>query len=161
MTMLLVGIGGLRRIAGLEPIASGFLLGASLLIAGGFLVSAARSVVPTTPDHGLSNPMAPDPATLSYGGELYRLNCAACHGVDGTGVGSANLAHLHGGDADLTQGSTSDQTDGDLRYWIAHGVPGTDMPAFSPALTKDEQWQLVLYIRQLQDEAEAAAEAAE
>ena len=47
--MLLVGLGGLKRVTGFEPLASGFLLAASLLIAGGFLVSAARSVVPTTP----------------------------------------------------------------------------------------------------------------
>jgi mono/diheme cytochrome c family protein len=159
--MLLVGLGGLRRITGLEPLASGFLLAASLLIAGGFLVSAARSVVPMTPDHGLPNRMAPDPATLTYAGELYRMNCAACHGASGTGVVDADLAHLHGNGADLTRGSTVDQTDGDLRYWIANGVPGTDMPAFSPALTGDEEWQLVLYIRQLQNEAKAAAEAEE
>jgi mono/diheme cytochrome c family protein len=89
------------------------------------------------------------------------LNCAACHGAEGSGVGGGNLAHLHGDGADLTGRTTVEQTDGDLKYWIENGAPGTDMPAFSPALTGDEAWQLVLYIRQLQEAASVAAEAAE
>jgi mono/diheme cytochrome c family protein len=114
-----------------------------------------------TPDHGVSNRTLPDPDTLTHAGELYRLNCAACHGTDGTGIRSGDLAHLHGNGADLTRGRTVDQSDGDLRYWIGNGVPGSEMPAFSPALAEDEQWQLVLYIRQLQEAAKATAEAEE
>jgi mono/diheme cytochrome c family protein/uncharacterized membrane protein len=159
VVMLLVGLGGIKRLTGLEPLASGFLLAASLLIAGGFLVSAARSVIPTTPDHGLANPMSADSATLTYAGELYRLNCAACHGSNGRGTGSGDLAHLHGDGADLTRRSTVEQADGDLRYWIANGVPGSEMPAFTPALAEDEQWQLVSYLRELQAAAKAEDEA--
>jgi mono/diheme cytochrome c family protein len=154
--MLVIGLGGLRRITGLEPLASGFLLAASLLIAGGFLVSAARGLVPVTPDHAQENPADASPGALTYAGDLYRLNCAICHGADGRGAGTSNLAHVHGGSADLTTGSVEAQSDGDLRYWIANGVPGTRMPAFDQALTEDEQWQLVLLIRQLQQDARDA-----
>ncbi len=159
--MLLVGLGGLKRITGLEPLASGFLLAASLIISVGFLISAARSVVPRTSGHDVPNSLSPDPAILVSAADLYRVNCAACHGVDGAGVGSSNLAHLHGGSADLTRSTTVEQSDGDLRYWIAQGVPGSEMPAFSPALTEDEQWQLVLHIRELQAAALATAQAEE
>lgn len=154
--MAVVGLGGLRRITGLEPLASAFLLAAALLIAGGFLVSAVRSVVPVTPDHALPNPADTSPGALVHAGELYRLNCAVCHGVDGTGPGTSNLAHLHGNSADLSRDQTVAQSDGDLRYWIANGVPGTRMPAFDPAVTADEQWTLVRLIRQFQAEAQAA-----
>ncbi len=159
--MLLVGLGGLKRITGLEPLASGFLLAASLIICGGFLVSAARSVVPVTPSHDIPNALSPDSTTLVAAGDLYRMNCAACHGIAGTGLGAGNVAHLHGSNADLTRSTTVDQSDGDLQFWIAHGVPGSEMPAFSPALTTDEQWQLVLYLRKLQIAAEATAKAGE
>ena len=156
VVMLLVGLGGLKRVTGLEPMASGFLLAASIVIASGFLVSGARSMVPVTPDHRVPNPVASDAATLTYAPELYRLNCAACHGVDGRGVGTTDIAHLHGNTADLTRAQTVNQSDGDLRYWIGNGIPGSDMPAFSPALTSEEQWLLVRYIRELQDAARAA-----
>jgi putative copper resistance protein D len=156
--MLVIGLAGLRRITGLEPLASGFLLAASLLIAGGFLVSAARSTVPITPVHSVANPLDTSPGALTYAGDLYRLNCAACHGPDGQGAGDANAAHLHGGSADLTRDQTTDQSDGDLRYWIENGVPGTRMPAFGSALAEDEQWQLVLLIRQMQEEARQQTE---
>lgn len=153
--MLVVGLGGLRRITGLEPLASGFLLATSLLIAGGFLVSAARGLATVTPEHTMVNPVSADPPALTYAGELYRLNCAACHGADGKGSGE--VAHLHGDGADLTQQRTVEQSDGDLRFWIARGVPGSEMPAFSAALTEDEQWTLVNYLRQLQDAASVEA----
>ncbi len=159
--MLLVGLGGLKRITGLEPLASGFLLAASLIISRGFLVSAARCVVPVSSSHDMPNTHSPDSTTLVAAGDLYRMNCAACHGIAGTGVGAGNLAHLHGSNADLTRSTTVGQSDGDLQFWIAHGVPGSEMPAFSPALTTDEQWQLVLYLRKLQIAAEATAQVRE
>ncbi len=154
--MLGIGLGGLRRITGLEPLASGFLLAASLVIAGGFVVSAARSLVPMTPDHTLASPVDTSAGAITYAGSLYQANCAVCHGVEGRGVGSSNLAHLHGNSANLTSGRTEAQSDGDLFYWIGSGVPGTRMPAFGQALSDEERWQLVEYVRQLQAEAREA-----
>jgi copper transport protein len=154
--MLGIGLGGLRRITGLEPLASGFLLAASLVIAGGFVVSAARSLVLVTPDHRLTHPVDTSGGAITYAGSLYQANCAVCHGVEGRGVGSSNLAHLHGSSADLTSGSAEAQSDGDLFYWIGRGVPGTRMPAFGQALSDDERWQLVAYLRRLQADAREA-----
>ncbi|HET9658966.1 MAG TPA: copper resistance protein CopC [Thermomicrobiales bacterium] len=154
--MLAIGLGGLRRITGLEPLASAFLLAASLVIAGGFVVSAARSVLPVTPGHSLSPPVDSSTGAITYVGDLYLANCAICHGAGGRGAGTSNLAHLHGNAADLTGGSTEAQSDGDLFYWIGDGVPGTRMPAFDQALSTGERWKLVQYIRQLQSEAREA-----
>jgi mono/diheme cytochrome c family protein len=76
--------------------------------------------------------------------------------VEGRGAGTSNLAHLHGSAADLTSGSAEAQSDGDLFYWIGNGVPGTRMPAFGRALSEEERWHLVEYIRQLQAQAREA-----
>ncbi|MCO5223554.1 MAG: copper resistance protein CopC [Thermomicrobiales bacterium] len=152
VVMVVVGLGGLRRITGMELLPSAFLLAASMLIAGGFLISAARSLIPITPNHAASNPVHAS-ADLTYAGELYRLNCLACHGADGRGPGADNPVHLHGTTTDLSRPQAVEQSDGDLHYWIEQGVAGTDMPAFGSALTDEEIWQLVRYVRELQDAA--------
>ena len=120
------------------------------------IVSAARSLVPVTPDHAVTATADTSTGAVTYVADLYQMNCAICHGADGRGAGASNLAHLHGNAADLTSGSTTEQSDGDLFYWIANGVAGTRMPAFDRALTTEERWQLVEYVRQLQAEARAA-----
>lgn len=153
--VLLVGVGGMRRLTGFEPAASAFLLAAWIAITGGFLVSAARSTVPVTEAHAEESPVAIDQGLLTDAGDLYRSNCASCHGADGAGASDGNVAHLHGNGADLTRPQAVQQSDGDLWYWISNGVPGSEMPAFSPALIDEERWILVAYLRELQAEARA------
>jgi mono/diheme cytochrome c family protein len=57
-------------------------------------------------------------------GALYGENCAACHGADGRGgaaIALANPVYL----------AIADDTA--IRAVVAHGVPGTSMPAFAQA----------------------------
>ena len=54
--------------------------------------------------------------------ELYRLNCAGCHGLEGKGNGAMALANP------VYLAIVSDDT---LRRVIAEGVPGTLMPPFA------------------------------
>jgi mono/diheme cytochrome c family protein len=44
---------------------------------------------------------------------------------------------------------TRTRSAGDLYWIITNGVPGTDMPAYDLALTENERWDLVAYLRQL------------
>jgi putative copper resistance protein D len=40
-------------------------------------------------------------------------------------------------------------TDGQIFYFITNGFPGTAMPAFANALTDQQRWDLVNYLRTL------------
>jgi copper transport protein len=153
VVMMIFGLAGLRYLTGLEPVASGVLLAMCVLIAVGFVVSAARQTVPVSAGQELENPVVFDDVAIREGMDLYIANCLLCHGVEGRGVDvSVDAAHAHGDAADLTRSRAEQQTDGDLFYWTSQGVPGTEMPAFGSALTDEEIWNVVNYIRWLQGE---------
>lgn len=150
------GIGGVVavvRLPALEPIAAALILTMVALIAAGFAVSAARQTVPVTDDTNLANPMREDPGSVQRGAAIYAANCAACHGAAGAGVVTTDPAHAHGTSADLTDRKTRNQRDGDLYHEVTNGVPGSVMPAFDWALTEDQRWDVVDYIRRLQSGA--------
>jgi putative copper resistance protein D len=44
---------------------------------------------------------------------------------------------------------------GDLFWVIAHGIPGTQMPAFAPQLTDVEIWELIVFLRAQSEVADA------
>jgi cytochrome c oxidase cbb3-type subunit III len=52
---------------------------------------------------------------------LYKQNCSACHGVNGSGGPALDLAN---------PGYQALVDDASLRRWITNGMPGTQMPAF-------------------------------
>jgi copper transport protein len=151
--MLVIGLAGLRRVTALEPVASGVLLAVCVLIAVGFAVSAARHAVPLSSGHDLENPVEDGDVTLRQGESLYAANCLRCHGADGRGAADAQAGHPQGDATDLTDSTVRKQSDGDLFTWISEGVPGTEMPAFDEALTEEERWALVTYVRALQEDA--------
>ncbi len=148
--MVIIGLAGLRRLTGMEPVASGVLLAMCILIATGFAISATRQTIPLTAGHDLANPVEPGDVSLRSGEALFAANCMLCHGVDGQGVSTAGMSHTED-EADLLSRDAREQSDGDLFTWISEGVPSTDMPAFDEALTEQERWDLVNYIRALQN----------
>jgi putative heme-binding domain-containing protein len=84
------------------------------------------------------NPLAGDARAAETGRWTFRILCAPCHGI-----------HADGGRGpDLTRGaySVGDQ-DKDLYNAIAHGVPGSEMPAYGDRLDADAVWRLVAYVR--------------
>src|ERR1700761_1886463 len=52
---------------------------------------------------------------------LYKQNCSACHGENGTGGPALDLANPN------YQAIVADES---LKRWITSGMPGTQMPAF-------------------------------
>lgn len=94
---------------------------------------------------GLTNPLGPDSAPA--GADVFRTNCATCHGPQGHGDGPAgqslephprNLAEL--------QAKAGD----DYLFWrIREGKPGTSMVAWKGILTDEQIWQAVSFIRTL------------
>jgi putative heme-binding domain-containing protein len=86
------------------------------------------------------NPFAGDSKAITQGAVLFRQECVFCHGVGAQGG-------MRG--PDLTTGMWSHGgSDADLAGTIGTGVPGTAMPPNK--LTADEIWQIVTYLRSLQ-----------
>lgn len=97
---------------------------------------------------GLTNPVRKTPKTLYQGRQLYEKNCVSCHGKTGKGDGPARKA-LNPPAADFTDnvwkhGATDGEIFNDV---ISEGVSGTGMSAWKNALTEEERWKIVNYIK--------------
>ena len=96
-----------------------------------------------------TNPIPVGPASIADGQALYQDHCVLCHGASGKGDGPGGLA-LNPPPADLTYHTIPGvHTDGQLFYWISHGLPRTAMPAFESLLSETQRWDLVNFIRTL------------
>jgi len=127
------------------------------LIAAGFVPAFALALVsvavfsrpPVQPDAGPVNPIPPNPESIAEGKSLYATLCVPCHGESGKGDGPVGVT-LNPRPVDLTLHTVPGaHPDGRLFEWISNGYPGSVMPAFGPALTEDQRWHLVNYIRTL------------
>jgi len=78
----------------------------------------------------------------SDGGDLFKKNCAMCHGPDGKGY-----PHMT---PDFTDPKVqASLTDKEIAETIKNGKKGTSMPPFGSKLTDDQIQSLVTYIRSL------------
>lgn len=88
--------------------------------------------------------------SIATGAGLFATHCAACHGPRGQGDGSAGKA-LAVPPADLTAAHLWDHSDGELFWWLSHGMDspegGQSMPGFASRLTEDERWALIDAVR--------------
>jgi high-affinity iron transporter len=92
--------------------------------------------------------LAHDNRQLAEGQGIYLSHCASCHGADGAGTG-VYAAHLLTPVSDLTElPRLARRTEADLFTLVRDGIPGTAMPAFR-ALTDDERWKVVAFLRWL------------
>ncbi len=101
-----------------------------------------------TPTTGIANPLPNDTATLARGQQLFAQNCAICHGAVGKGDGPLGQ-NLKPRPVDLTGSHLTTHTDGDLYWWISHGIAGTGMPSFTGTLSDQDIWALIHYVRSL------------
>ena len=94
------------------------------------LVVAMSAQTPTAQ----RNPLGGDTAATRDGEARFQRSCASCHSVEGRAPELTSGVFMRGGQ------------DAEIFQTIRAGVPGTQMPPFT-ALTDDEIWQLVAYIR--------------
>ena len=119
------------------------------LIAGLLWWRAAPSEALPSAFAGRTNPRAHDPVALAEGGALFESNCTSCHGdqADGHGIASVGLvpppANFRGSDV------LPRHSDAYLFYRITEGKPGTAMPSFRGALSEEERWAVVAFLRSL------------
>jgi mono/diheme cytochrome c family protein len=95
------------------------------------------------------NPVSADAASLARGEELFNITCTACHGTEGKGNGPVAAFLQNKKPIDLTGPIGISLSDGAIFMTISNGTPG-GMPALNENLTVRERWDVVNYVRQLQ-----------
>lgn len=94
----------------------------------------------------LKNPLAGNTTALKEGKTLYLSYCAPCHGEKGRGDGVA-ASSLSTKPADHSSENVQKESDGALFWMISQGR--NPMPTYKEALSDDQRWELVNYIRTL------------
>jgi putative copper export protein/mono/diheme cytochrome c family protein len=96
---------------------------------------------------------------IAQGAKLFAANCTLCHGAGGKGDGPAlKSLGIVPAEADLTAAHIYDHAEGDLYWWVSHGIEGTPMPGFAGRLTADERWALIDFVHANADGARLAPE---
>lgn len=115
---------------------------AALFSGAGLCFAAANGAwlakVPQT-DRQKVNPFAGKPEAAAAGANLYRNNCAKCHGENAEGKS---------GRPSLKSDRLRNATDGDIAWIIKNGEMFKGMPNWG-GLPEQERWQLVTYLRTL------------
>ena len=91
---------------------------------------------------------------FSLGETVYKHMCVFCHGADGNGGGKA-MAYLYPWPRDFRKGIFKHRTtppgslplDKDIFRTIQKGISGTAMPGWEDALSEEETWSVVEYIK--------------
>lgn len=97
------------------------------------------------PTSYLRSPVPYTATSIVAGGRLYAEHCVACHGAEGRGDGP-RAGELPIAPADLTAAHLFDHSDGDLFWWISHGMDDGVMPGLADRLDPEQRWQLIHFI---------------
>jgi mono/diheme cytochrome c family protein len=89
--------------------------------------------------------------TTAKGRELYKVQCALCHGNNGNGDGAFGITQYPPA-SNLHEERVRTKSGGQLFWIIAHGINLTGMPAwgqqYGGGMTDNEVWSLVKFIRE-------------
>jgi high-affinity iron transporter len=95
--------------------------------------------------------------SLADGEQVYKTNCASCHGTSGLGDGPAAASLNPKPPAIGDRAAMRDVTPAMMYRKVSIGVSGTSMPAFS-TLTAEQRWNVVMYLTSLRHSAAMVAE---
>lgn len=112
-------------------------------------------VVPAVPTSFWRSPTGFTAHSVEQGRALFADNCAACHGAGGRGDGGrgddGGAASLATRPADLTAPHVLDHSDGQVFWWLTHGISGVGgglaMPGFDAVLDPGQRWALIDFVR--------------
>ena len=152
LTVLVGGWWYLRRSGPIQPAIGAVIVVALVAIAAGFAIQAVQRTSIRTPDHDM---VIPTDVSVEQGEQLFVMLCATCHGPAGQGLDQLTPEHQHGSGTSLIDPATKQRSDGDLYWVLSNGQPATDMPAYDVALTDQDRWNLIAYLRTLQRDAES------
>ena len=103
------------------------------------------------------NPLAHDAAALARGQELYKVQCAPCHGGPRMPPGPF-AAGLHPSAPDLSLTEIQEHFSDGMFFWtVSEGIGSTGMPSFAASLQPNDIWALVSVIRDLPRQKQLAA----
>jgi mono/diheme cytochrome c family protein len=89
-----------------------------------------------------TSPYLFDEKMRQKGEDIFKRSCASCHGMPGQGNNIRSLVPIP---PDLAEKKVQQQSDGALFYKITVGRGA--MPSFKNALTEQERWQVISYLR--------------
>ncbi len=93
------------------------------------------------------NPLPANAETLSEGREAFGHYCVACHGMDGQNTGVPFVMSPPA--PSLASSEVQSYTDGQLKWVIDNGIWPSGMPGSKGALSDEEQWSIVEFLRHL------------
>ena len=96
----------------------------------------------------IKNPFRNDPNAALEGKKIYISVCAICHGDKGKGNGAASVA-LTPHPANFLSIEVANESDGSIFWKMTEGR--SPMAAYKTLLTDQQRWQLVTYIRKLEE----------
>jgi mono/diheme cytochrome c family protein len=103
----------------------------------------------------LQNPVISlDSAGLKEAGRLYNINCGICHGDKAAGNGPLSASGKIGGVANLTLPVYTSMSDGTMFHVMTYGK-GV-MGSYASQLSRRQRWEIVKYVRTLQNPKAAA-----
>ena len=108
-----------------------------------------------------SVPIQATPDNLTAGAQIYRQNCAFCHGLNNQNSTVAphmyphapQLWHAHGSDNVV---GVSDDPPGETYWKVANGIRLSGMPAFDQVLSSTQMWQVSLLLANANKSSAAA-----
>ncbi len=105
----------------------------------------------------LINPYLPTEDVLARGKLIFTTFCIGCHGAKGKGDGQLYSSGLYPlKPRDISAAPTAKLKDGMIFHTITLGFGS--MGAHGAQIKPDDRWKLVLYVRELQKEAQMAAD---
>jgi putative copper export protein/mono/diheme cytochrome c family protein len=107
-------------------------------------VSTSIFAVPAFPTTYATSPVPYTVDAVSQGAARFAAHCSSCHGADARGDGPL-AATLKKKPANLAEHALH-HPQGNLFWWIAHGIAGSPMPAFSAQMSDKDIWQIVQYL---------------
>ncbi len=117
-----------------------------------YLVSKAKHMLVSRDSRAVPQGPASTPASAAAGEKLYGAECAMCHGLNGR-TPTETGRWMYPRAADLTSEPTQQYSDRELFWIIRNGIRLSGMPAFGKVETDEHIWQLVHYIRTLNQSA--------
>jgi mono/diheme cytochrome c family protein len=106
-------------------------------------------LVPATPTSFHESPTGFTAQSVVQGAVIYGRHCRSCHGAEGRGDGP-DASKQSVPPADLTAEHLWDHPDGDLFWWVSHGMLGVDgrqvMPGFADKLSDIERWAVIDFL---------------